>query len=149
MPVANVSVVLDDVSLTSLVQSKLMQLVLNQMTDPVALVSTATLGRVVNGSITLGEATLVATTTLGSRPDVIVLSPKLYNLTGPVRDSGGAILCFQGPPWKTVEWRMVQGTGTLTPFTSYTDELGRASCRFDPGYHGYHTTVVVGVAYVP
>ena len=61
MPVANVSVVLDDVSLTSLVQSKLMQLVLNQMTDPVTLVSTATLGRVVNGSITLGEATLVAT----------------------------------------------------------------------------------------
>jgi hypothetical protein len=44
---------------------------------------------------------------------------------------------------------MVQGTGTLTPFTTFTDELGRASCRFDPGYHPVRTVVVVGVAYVP
>lgn len=109
----------------------------------------ANLGRVTNAKNWLGEAKASASVTLGPPPAVPILPPRIYNLTGPVRDSGGAILCFIGPPWKTVEWRILEGTGTLTPFTTYTDELGRASCRFDAGYHGHRTRVVVGVAYVP
>ena len=71
----------------------------------------------------------------------------LYNLTGKVRDSGGAILCFVGPPHKSVDWRLLQGHGTLTPFTTFTDALGRCSCRFDAA--GFVERVVVGAAYVP
>ena len=71
---------------------------------------------------------------------------KVYNLTGPVRQFSGAILCFVGPPWKSVEWRILQGHGTLTPYTTFTDALGRCSCRFDAA--GIVERVVVGVAYV-
>jgi len=71
----------------------------------------------------------------------------LYNLTGPVRQFSGAILCFVGPPLKSLDWRILQGHGTLTPYTSHTDELGRCSCRFDSA--GIIERVIVGVAYVP
>ena len=72
---------------------------------------------------------------------------EIFNLTGPVRDTGGAILCFIGPPNKSVSWRLLQGFGTLRPFTDFTDELGRCSCRFDAG--GITGTVIIGAAYVP
>jgi hypothetical protein len=71
----------------------------------------------------------------------------VYNLTGKVRDMGGAILCFVGPPNKSLDWRILEGHGTLTPFTTYTDALGRGSCRYDAV--GFAEYVVVGVAYVP
>jgi hypothetical protein len=121
----------------------------DQTLQSVALTATGILGRVLTVKDYLGEAKLDAQIALGDKPAVITGPPRIYNLTGPVRDSGGAILCFVGPPWKTVEWRMVQGTGTLTPFTTFTDARGQASCRFDAGYHPKKTLVVVGVAYVP
>jgi hypothetical protein len=116
---------------------------------PVSVASQAVPGRVLRTSLGTEEAHLRSQATLGERPEHPVLPPTLHNLTGPVRSSGGAILCFVGPPWKTVEWRMIQGVGTLTPFTTYTDELGRASCRFDCGPVSTRTKVVIGVAYVP
>lgn len=79
----------------------------------------------------------------------MAVTPRLYNLTGPARAFGGAILCFVGPPWKTVEWRMVQGNGTLTPFMGHTDQDGRAACRFDAGPVSTKGRVVVAVVYVP
>ena len=75
------------------------------------------------------------------------MTPKIYNLTGPVRQFSGAILCFVGPPWKSVEWRLIEGHGTLTPYTSFTDAGGRCSCRFDAS--GIVERVLVAVAYVP
>ena len=73
--------------------------------------------------------------------------PRIYNVTGPVRASGGTILCFVGPPHKSVAWRILQGVGTLTPFTTFTDEQGRCSCRFDAAV--ITGTVVIGAAWVP
>jgi hypothetical protein len=72
---------------------------------------------------------------------------RIYNLTGEIRDNGGAILCFTGLPNRSVEWRIVEGLGTITPFTTYTDALGRSSARFDAS--GFAGRVVIGVAYVP
>lgn len=118
----------------------------DQTLDPTVLASTSILGRVFAVSLPLGEAKLASQLSLGVAPEHPVVGARLYNLTGPVREFGGAILCFVGPPWKTVEWRMVQGEGTLTPFTTYTDELGRASCRLDVTVKAH---IVVGVAYVP
>lgn len=71
----------------------------------------------------------------------------LYNLTGQIRQFGGAIICFVGPPERSVDWRIVEGTGTLTPFTTVTDAYGRASARFDA--IGFMGRVVIGVAFVP
>lgn len=122
---------------------------LTQTLAPMSLFMTSMPGRVFAFDLNLEEAKPTAQITLGDEPEHPVLPAQLFNLTGPVRESGGAILCFVGPPWKTVEWRMVQGTGTLTPYTTYTDEYGRASCRLDVGYYNRKTTIVVGVAYVP
>lgn len=80
-------------------------------------------------------------------PDRPIQIPRIYNLTGRVRDSGGAILCFIGPPFRTVDWRMEQGHGTLTPYAKSTDALGRCSCRFDAV--GFVERVIIGAAYVP
>jgi len=73
--------------------------------------------------------------------------PRIYNVTGPVRATGGTILCFIGPPNKSIDWRILQGHGTLTPFTTFTDEQGRCSCRFDAA--GITGKVVIGAAWVP
>lgn len=75
------------------------------------------------------------------------MPPKLYNLTGKIRDNGGAILCFMGPPHKSVQWHILEGLGHLTPFTSYTDKLGRCSARFDA--MGVTGRVMIGVVWVP
>jgi len=87
-------------------------------------------------------ATVLATFSTDARPQ-----PVIRNLTGSVRQFGGAILCFQGPPNKSVDWRILEGHGTLTPFTTFTDALGRCSCRYEAA--GFVEHVVVGVAYVP
>lgn len=145
---ASLTQTLDEVALTGVAWGP-DNAALNVPLSPVTISAASIRGRIVATTAYLAGATLSSQATLGTRPDVVVLPARLYNLTGLVRDSGGAILCFQGPPWKSVEWRMVQGQGTLTPFTTYTDELGRASCRFDCGYVGTITRVVVGVAYVP
>lgn len=71
----------------------------------------------------------------------------IYNVTGQVRQTGGAILCFVGPPGKSVVWMLLHGSGTLTPFTTYTDDQSRCSARFDAG--GFVETVTIGVAWVP
>ena len=71
----------------------------------------------------------------------------IINLTGKILEDGSAILCFQGPANRAVDWRILSGTGTLTPFTLFTDAYGRASCKFDAG--GIPGAVVVGVAHVP
>ena len=93
-------------------------------------------------AVTLEGATLVA---LGGR--VLPVVPRIYNLTGKVRQFGGAILCFVGPPWKSIDWRIIEGHGTLTPYATFTDALGRCTCRFDSS--GIVERVVVGAAYVP
>lgn len=125
------------------------RLELFQTLPSVSLTTTAMAGRVLVVKTRTGEARLTFTATLGTEPEHPVLKARLYNLTGPPRDSGGAIICFVGPPGKTVEWRMVQGEGTLTPFQTYTDELGRASCRLDVGYYAKKTVIVVGAAFIP
>lgn len=67
----------------------------------------------------------------------------IYSLTGAVRANGTAIFCFVGPPDRTVEWWVKSGSGVLYPYKDYTDELGRASCRYDPdGYSGMLTIEV-------
>lgn len=71
----------------------------------------------------------------------------IRNVTGPVRQFGGAILCFLGPPRKSIQWNILQGVGTLTPFTTRTDDYGRCSARFDSG--GLVETVIIGVTWVP
>lgn len=80
-------------------------------------------------------------------PSPLPHGPRIYNVTGPVRASGGTILCFIGPPLKSISWRLVQGVGTLTPFTTFTDAQGRCSCRFDAA--GLTGRVVIGAAWVP
>ena len=114
---------------------------------PVTLVATMQAGRAVAFASATAEAKLVATITLGDRPSPIILSPRIYNLTGQIRQTSGAILCFVGPAHRSIDWRLLQGHGTLTPFASFTDELGRCSCRYDAG--GFVERVVVGAAYVP
>jgi len=148
MAVLELDLTLDDVVLQSAILGP-RTLKLTQTLDPSVVAATAKVGRVANATLWLGEATTKSLVTLGDRIYPPVQAPGLYNLTGPVRDGGGAILCFVGPPWKTVEWRLLQGEGTLTPYTTYTDALGRASCRFDCGYVPRKTRVVVAVAYVP
>jgi hypothetical protein len=71
----------------------------------------------------------------------------LYNMTGRVRENSGAIISFVGLANKAVEWRIVEGEGTLTPYTTYSDALGRCYCRYDPA--GFIGRVVIGAAYVP
>ena len=91
--------------------------------------------------VTLDDAILVATG--------VTTKPRaagLYNLTGKIHANGGAILCFVGPPFRTVEWKIVSGAGTVTPFTLYTDAQGRASARFEAAIPG---PVVVGVTWIP
>jgi len=121
----------------------------DQTCAPVGLTFTAGLGRVFKFDSSTAEARLTSWVEVGDPPLRPPRKPGLYNLTGRVLDSGGAILSFIGPPWRSVEWRIISGTGTLTPFTAYTDALGRSSCRFDAGWHGHKVVVVVGVAYVP
>lgn len=100
--------------------------------------------------LTTGAAILTSTAHRGTAP---VLPPQLtggaqiYNVTGPVHATGGTILCFIGPPDRSVEWRLLQGQGTLTPFTTFTDAQGRCSCRFDAA--GITGRVVIGAAWVP
>lgn len=117
-----------------------------QTLDPVTLEADGSTGLVANFHRQLGKAVLTSDVTLGER-DYSLVNPGLYNLTGQVRDSGGAILCFVGPPNRSLDWRLLEGVGTLTPFTTYTDATGRASCRFDAA--GITGHVVIGVAYVP
>jgi len=148
MAVLELDLTLDDVVLQSAILGP-RTLKLIQTLDPTVVAATAKVGRVANATLWLGEARTTSLVTLGEKPWPPVQAPALYNLTGPVRDSGGAILCFVGPPWKTVEWRMIQGVGTLTPYTTYTDAFGRASCRFDCGYVPRKSRVIVGVAYIP
>jgi hypothetical protein len=119
----------------------------DQTLDSVELTTTVELGRVASAHLTTAEAQTTVLVELGDPPVLLVLPPRIYNLTGRVRQTSGAILCFVGPPRRSVEWRMLSGMGTLTPFTTYTDDLGRASCRFDAA--GIVGPVVVGVAYVP
>lgn len=80
-------------------------------------------------------------------PGTPFIEERIYNLTGTVTDRGGAILVFTGPIFKSVEWRLISGHGTLTPFTTFTDEKGQCSCRFDAA--GFVEQVIVGVAFVP
>ena len=94
----------------------------------------------------LDRVTVAAQLTLGTAPPLPAIS-RIHNLTGKVHDNGGAILCFTGWPNRTVKWSILEGLGTLTPFTTYTDTLGRASARFDAA--GVTGRVVVAVAYVP
>jgi general stress protein CsbA len=94
----------------------------------------------------LARVTVTSEVVLGVAPP-LPPSSRIYNLTGEIRDNGGAILCFVGLPDRSVEWRIVEGLGTITPFTTYTDTLGRSSARFDAA--GFSGRVVVGVAYVP
>lgn len=123
------------------------QLALTQTCDPTTVSSTASLGRAIRATNATAEAKLVSHVTLGEAPFPPRELPKLYNLTGAVRQTGGAIICFVGPPWKTIQWRMVKGHGTLTPYTTFTDALGRCSCRYDAG--GLVESVIIGAAYVP
>ena len=136
----------EDVALTAMVAGT-RQLSFTQTTDPATMSSTAILGRVLRATNFTAEAKLVSHVTLGEAPFPPREKTAIYNLTGVVRQTGGAILCFIGPPWKTVQWRMVKGHGTLTPFTTFTDELGRCSCRYDAG--GIVESVIIGAAYVP
>ncbi len=71
----------------------------------------------------------------------------LYNLTGRVLDNGGAIIVFVGPANRTIDWRLLEGNGTLTPITTFTDALGRCSARYDAA--GFTETVLIGAAFVP
>lgn len=118
-----------------------------QTLDDVTVVSTAFRPITATLSWMIGLPTLVAIAELGDEPTLPAGGPRIYNLTGQVRDSGGAILCFVGPPNRTIDWRLLEGHGTLTPFTTFTDKLGRCSCRYDAA--GFVERVVIGAAYVP
>jgi hypothetical protein len=76
----------------------------------------------------------------------VVVTPQIFNITGQMLDNGGCILCFIGEPHKTIDWRLLEGHATLTPFTTFTDKLGRCSCRVDA--QGFVETLVIGAAYV-
>ena len=137
---------LDDATLVAVaVRNRHLSLV--QTLASVSLVGTMQAGRAVAVAFATGEAKLVATITLGDRPTPIILSPRIYNLTGQIRSNGGAILCFVGPAHRSIDWRLLQGHGTLTPYTTFTNELGQCSCRYDAG--GFAEHVIVGAAYVP
>jgi hypothetical protein len=144
----SLDVVLDSIGLVVTVAGEA-DLSFDQIADPVTLEFVTQKGRVMQVESGTAEAKLVATVELGEPPEhpEFLARPKIYNLTGQVRDSGGAILCFVGPPWKTIEWRVLEGHGTVTPFTTFTDKLGRCSCRYDAA--GFVEHVVIGAVYVP
>jgi hypothetical protein len=120
----------------------------NQTCDPVGLVMTSIRGHAVKFEAATAQAYLTAHVALGVPPPAAyTYTPRIYNVTGPVRQTSGAILCFIGPPNKSVDWRILQGDGTLTPFTTFTDAEGRCSCRFDSA--GAVERVIIGAAYVP
>lgn len=73
--------------------------------------------------------------------------PMIQNLGGTLRQGGSTILCFLGPADRAVEWQVLQGLGTLTPFTKMTDAYGRASCKFQAGM--LVEMVKIGVTFVP
>jgi hypothetical protein len=77
----------------------------------------------------------------------LVSEARLRNLTGAVRPTGGALLVFIGPPDRVVEWTIAMGSGTLTPYTSFTDGHGQALARFDAS--GSPGLVRVRVTFVP
>lgn len=67
----------------------------------------------------------------------------IYALTGAVRANGCTIFCFVGPPDRSVEWRVLAGSGWLYPYQDYTDEWGRASCKYEAdGFSGMLTIEV-------
>jgi hypothetical protein len=120
----------------------------NQTCDPVGLVMTSIRGHAVKFEAATASAKMTAHVGLGTPPPpVYTYIPRIYNVTGQVRQTSGAILCFVGPPNKSVDWRILQGDGTLTPFSTFTDAQGRCSCRFDSA--GAVGRVVIGAAYVP
>jgi len=120
----------------------------NQTCDPVGLVMTSIRGHAVKFEAATAQAHMTAHVGLGEPPPAVETNiPRIYNVTGQVRQTGGAILCFVGPPNKSIDWRILQGDGTLTPYTSFTDAEGRCSCRFDSA--GRVERVVIGAAYVP
>ena len=133
----------------SRLQTAMANAVFNQVCDSVQLTLTANQPKGwVFHSLQTADARLRFTVTLGEVPSKVHYGePKLYNLTGPVHALGGAILCFVGPPNKSVDWRLISGDAILTPYTTATDPLGRASCRLDAV--GITGRVIVGVAYVP
>lgn len=88
---------------------------------------------------TLENMTVAATAT--------AVPARLYNLTGRITNFGGAIICFIGPPHKSLEWRLLDGNGTITPFTTFTDALGRSACRYDP--EGLSGHAVIAAAFIP
>ena len=55
-------------------------------------------------------------------------------------DSTGALVVLSGLPNRVVTWSLT-GSGTLTPITSTTDALGRASAKYVPGTAGDVVTV--------
>lgn len=55
-------------------------------------------------------------------------------------DSTGALVVLSGPPNRAVTWSLT-GSGTLTPITSATDALGRASAMYVPGTAGDAPTI--------
>jgi hypothetical protein len=69
----------------------------------------------------------------------------LYLLTGQVRASGCTILAFVGPQNRYVEWSILSGGGALFPDREYTDEYGRAGCRYEAG--GYVGAVTIEARY--
>lgn len=92
-------------------------------------------------AVTLDDAVLTSLAEVG------ISGGTIYNVTGPVRQDGGAILCFVGPPHKSVVWTVLHGSGTITPVTTYTDARGRCSARFDAG--AFVENVTIGVIWVP
>lgn len=106
----------------------------------VTLPSLSVSGRVGEANTLVGRLVLP----LGFRPNGRVRwNAAIYVLTGPARANGCTVFCFVGPPDRVVEWRVLSGSGLLTPYQEYTDTWGRASCKYEAnGYSGQLTIEV-------
>lgn len=102
----------------------------------------------VEGSIRRPTRTLVGAVRLkGLRPRLTVrVGTQVFVMTGDVRQFGSAIICFLGPPYRVIEWSIVEGAGMLVPYTpDVTDQWGRGFCLYHAG--NYQGKVRVQVEY--
>lgn len=73
--------------------------------------------------------------------------PSLTLYTGQPRANGGTLVVFRGIPYRSLEWEIVSGSGTLLPLSNATDFSGFAYCRYNPG--AFVGVVEIGAIYVP
>lgn len=69
----------------------------------------------------------------------------IQKLNNTLRSGSDGFLIFQGPANKVVQWAILSGGGTISPFQSFTDANGYAQAKYTPG--AYLGDVQIQVTY--